>query len=188
MICGLFLVSAEAIFANPGQLFAERKAELVRQYDTNKDGRLDVRERLAMREAIIAGKVKGEGRNRGRGMIPPEIIEAFDKNKDGSLDEKEQQEMNSEMGRRFGGLMQRYDQNKDGELKAEEVAALRKDSREGDLEGLDALVARFLLMQFGGGGANSKDEKSGWSRFDRDGDGLASAEELEAIRKQQQQP
>lgn len=175
--------------ADPGELFAKRKAEIVSKYDVNHDGRLDAKERLAMRTAIIKEKTDGkEGSRRGKGMIPPELIEAFDQNKDGSLDEAEQQKMNIEVGQRFGDMVKKYDKDGDGELKGEEVSGLREASQSGNLKGLDAFVARFLMMRFGGDGKGGKDDEGDWSQFDRDGDGLASADELEAMRNQKMKP
>ena len=119
-------------------------------------------------------------------MIPPELIEAFDQNKDGSLDEAEQQKMNVEVGQRFGDMVKKYDKDGDGELKGEELSGLREASQSGTLKGVDAIVARFLMMRFGSAGKGGKDDEGEWSQFDRDGDGLASADELEAMRKQKQ--
>jgi hypothetical protein len=105
MGCALAFLGSGLLLADPGELFAKRKAEIVNKYDDNDDGRLDEKERLAMRKAIIKDKANGKGGGRrGRGMIPTELIEAFDKNKDGALDESEQQKMNVEVGQRFAEM------------------------------------------------------------------------------------
>lgn len=177
------------LLADPGELFAKRKAEIMKKYDVNHDGRLDVRERLVMREEILKEKKEGKGDSgRGRGMIPPELIEAFDKNKDGDLDEAEQKEMNADIRKRFGDMVENYDQNSDGELKGQELSGLREASKKGTLKGLDAFVARFLLMGNGRGEGGEENDDGDLSRFDRDGDGLASVDELEAIRNQEPKP
>ncbi|MDC0325619.1 hypothetical protein OAM01_02565 [bacterium] len=183
--CVVAWLACEFGFADPGKLFAARKAELVSKYDANGDGRLDVQERGAMRQEVIKSKQskKGEGFRR---MMPPELLEAFDKDKDGEMNEAEQQVMNVELGKRFGSLVKTYDKNKDGELKGEELTALREASQSGTLKGLDTFLARMLMMQSGQGRRGSEEEAS-WDRFDRDGDGLASAEELKAIRNQEKQ-
>lgn len=187
MSCVLGCLICESGFADPGKLFADRKAKLVGKYDANGDGRLDAQERAAMRLEVINAKQSQKGGGFRR-MIPPELIEAFDKDKDGEVGEAEQQVMNVELGKRFGSLMQQYDKDKDGELKGEELTALREASQSGTLKGLDAFLVRMMMMQSGRERGSSDEDETSLSRFDRGGDGLASAEELKAIRNQEKQP
>jgi Ca2+-binding EF-hand superfamily protein len=85
-------------------------------------------------------------------------------------------------------MVRKYDKDGDGELKGEELSGLKEVSQAGTLKGLDAFVARFLVMQFGRAGSGEEDENGDWSQFDRDNDGLASADELAVMRHQKQKP
>lgn len=58
--------------------FKERRAKMMEQFDTNKDGKLDPQEQAAMRAAM---------------PFPPQILERFDTNKDGKLDDQEKAAM-----------------------------------------------------------------------------------------------
>ena len=187
MSCMLTCWIFSSLHADPGKLFQELKAELVSKFDANGDGRLDAQERLKMRTETIKGKAKQKG-GRSRGMIPPELLEAFDKDKDGEIGDEERQTMDKDLGGRFAKMMQTYDKNGDGNLKGEEVSRLKDAAQNGHLTGLDAFVSKWLLMQFRSMGNGSEEESGDKFKFDRDGDGLASADELEAIRNQKKKP
>ena len=170
--------------ADPGSLFAERKAALVAKFDANGDGRLNVEERLAMRADRL--KPKDKQRSRGR-FMPPELLEAFDKNKDGEIDGDEGAEMDREMQRRFQKLVKTYDLNGDGELnQKEEIIALQNAVKEGRHDSLDSLLTGFLfggMRRSQGGDAG----ELGWKAFDKNHNGIAEAVELEAMRAHQKQ-
>ena len=167
--------------ADPGPLFAERKATLVAKFDANGDGRLNAEERLAMRADRLKPKDNEPSRSRG-GFMPPELLEAFDKNKNGEIDGEEGAELDREMQRRYLKLVETYDQNRDGELKQkEEIMALQKAVKEGAHDALDSMLAGFLFGQLRRSGEADSGEPE-WKAFDRNNNGIAEADELEAMR------
>lgn len=169
--------------ADPGPLFAERKAALVAEFDANGDGRLNAEERLAMRADRL--KPKRNERSRGRGgFMPPQLLEAFDKNNNGEIDEDERVEMDREMQGRFQKLVETYDQNGDGELNLkEEIMALQKAVKAGGHDALDTMLAGFLFGRMGRS-VDRDVEEPDWKKFDRNKNGIAEADELEAMRAQ----
>lgn len=171
--------------AAPGKAFQEVRAALVAEHDLDGNGRLDSAEREAMRQAAKR-RAQGQGRGRGRRGFrpPPEWIERYDTNGDGELDRGEQSAA-------FTGEQERmrkqYDSDGSGHLDPSEKSALKSDFEKGKFEGFD----RFIAMQVGGiqrgrrgrfGGGTSEGQAR-WLEFDRDGDGKASREELDLIRK-----
>jgi hypothetical protein len=170
--------------ADPGTLFAERKAALVAKFDANGDGRLDAEERLAMRADRLKPNNKGGSRGRG-GFMPPVLLEAFDENKNGEIDGNEGDEMDREMQRRFQKLVQTYDQNGDGELnQKEEIMALQKAVKDGGHDALDTMLAGFLFGRMGSQEDGKDNGKPNWKSYDRNNNGIAEADELEAMRAQ----
>ncbi len=185
LLAGWFLCCAGiAVQAEPGKAFDKIRAKLVAQYDANEDGRLDAAERETMRLAAKRGSEGNGGRRgrRGRWSPPAGWLERYDRNKDGELDRGEQSVA-------FAGeqdrIRQAFDTDGDGSLNAAEKGKLKEALDRGEFEGVD----RFIAMQVGGfedprrrgrGGRGGSGNE--WLKFDRDGDGLASREELEAIR------
>ncbi|MDP6634752.1 MAG: hypothetical protein QGG42_07635 [Phycisphaerae bacterium] len=99
-----------------------RKAEFMKKYDTNGDGR-------------ITGEEWKEAGPALREAIRKYTTDKFDKNKDGELDEGEKAAMQKEMERRRNEgrarmEMYRYDKNKDGKLDEAETAARDKGRAE----------------------------------------------------------
>src|SRR5437867_3032117 len=64
---------------------AERRAELMKKYDQDANGRLSAAERERMRKDWAASQLQGAGRNRGRFPVPPELLKEFDKDGNGEL-------------------------------------------------------------------------------------------------------
>gem|GEM_PF-6897022 len=181
---GVLLIGLQAhCIADPGTLFAERKAVLVARFDANGDGRLNSEERLSMRADHLKPKDNQGGRGRS-GFMPPELLEAFDKNKDGEIDGDEGAEMDREMQKRYQKLVKTYDQNGDGELnQKEEILALQKAVKEGSHDALDTMLAGFLSGRMRRS-SNTDSEEPRWKQFDRNKNGIAEADELEAMRTQ----
>lgn len=185
---GLFLVllAPSENWAEPGKAFESIREALLAKYDTDGNGRLDASEREAMRAATKQLGEQNQRRGGRRGWSPPaEWIERYDANGDGELDRSEQ-------GMAFAGeqerMRQNYDQNGNGTLDEEEKAKLRQDLEKGKFDGFDRFVAmqvgEFRQMgRRGRGRAGFSQSQRGWLDFDADGDGKASAEELQAIRE-----
>jgi len=75
----------------------EHRAETMKIYDENGDGKLDEIERAVLRDDVKAGKITQpprprqgrQGERRGLRTPPPEILAVYDANDDGKLDETE---------------------------------------------------------------------------------------------------
>ena len=127
------------------------RSEIIKQYDTDKDGKLSDKEQEAARTAMRAsfelrqydadknGKLDGNEiaeRDKGRAeratrdadreKTRKEMYAEFDKNKNGRIDENER----SGIGEWF--TKRRYDTNKDGKLDATETAARDKANAESE--------------------------------------------------------
>lgn len=98
-------------------------AAFMEKFDTNKDGRIDEKEKEAIRTAFDARKAE----------FQKKILEKYDANKDGQLDEQEKEAFKAAMEARkaefMKKIMEKYDANKDGQLDEQEKAAARADSR-----------------------------------------------------------
>jgi hypothetical protein len=190
-LCGVSLVWSieSALLADPGKGFQSIRAELIAKHDQDGDGRLNDSEREQMRvlaKRAASGGREGRGRGGRRGWQPPkEWLERYDSNGDGELSRQEQ-------GAAFEGEKQRmikkYDSDRSGDLGDSERKVLEKDFKGGAFQGFDQMIA----MQVGGferqqrrggrGGGGFSETQRQWLEFDKDGDGKASPEELEAIR------
>lgn len=163
---------------------AHRRAETLKKYDRDTNGRLSEAEREQMRKDWAAQMLSGAGRRRGGFPIPPELLQEFDKDRDGELGEKEEQQMRTTMQRRFEEVQKKYDADKSGELDPDELDKARADAEAGKLPG----VPRFFFMRPGPRGGRggrffgARSENEFLLKFDRDGDGRMSAEELAAAR------
>ncbi len=77
--------------------------EIVAQYDTNQDGKLDETERAALHADIEAGKItrpeggRGPGAGPRRQGPPPEVVAQYDTNQDGKLDETERAALHADI-------------------------------------------------------------------------------------------
>ena len=69
-----------------GDARAQRRAEILKKFDKNGDGKLDETERAAMR---AAAKEKAQARKAQLERRKAQLIKEFDKNGDGKLDESE---------------------------------------------------------------------------------------------------
>ncbi len=181
----LFLFVGGVGTADPGKTFLEVRAALVAKHDRNGDGQLDEEEREAMRAQAKQSRPQNS-RRRGGWNPPTEWLERYDADGDGELSRMEQ-------GAAFAGeqlrMTKKYDADKNGRLEASEKAAIKKDFESGAFDGFD----RFIAMQLGdiarperrgrrGQGGFSQAQQR-WLQFDADGDGKASAAELQAIRE-----
>jgi Ca2+-binding EF-hand superfamily protein len=93
---------------------ADRKAEMLKKFDTNGDGVLDASEKQAMR---VAMKEKREARK-------AEMLAKYDTNKDGKLDASERAVMRDDLAaKEFAKL----DKDGDGKLSLDEFKAARQE-------------------------------------------------------------
>jgi Ca2+-binding EF-hand superfamily protein len=89
------------------------------------------------------------------------------------------------MQRRFQKLVQTYDQNGDGELnQKEEIMALQKAVKDGGHDALDTMLAGFLFGRMESQEDGKDNGKPNWKAYDRNYNGIAEADELEAMRAQ----
>jgi EF hand len=96
--------------ANDDQAGGDRKAEMLKKFDTNHDGKLDDAERQAMHAAMQA---KWQARQQ-------ELLAKYDANRDGKLDDAEKQAMRHDLAaQRFAKL----DTDGDGKLSLAEFEA-----------------------------------------------------------------
>ena len=93
---------------------AERKAEMLKKFDTNGDGVLDASEKQAMR---VAMKEKREARK-------AEMLAKYDTNKDGKLDASERAVMKDDL---FTQRFAKLDKDGDGKLSLDEFKAGMKE-------------------------------------------------------------
>ncbi len=175
---------------------AERRAAVLKQFDRDSDGLLQVAEREAARKAWAA-RMLTQRRDRGMFQPPPEILAEFDANKDGELDDEEGRVAGETMGRRFEQMRKDYDKNTNGRLDQEEIDFAVADIDAGKLKGIPK-----MFVQFAGGGPGRRGGGPGGPRgrggpggpegdsdpaavvrsADRDGDGRLSAAELAGVR------
>ncbi len=176
-----FMVSFLALSQSESQReFEDRRSQLIAEFDANKDGRLDALERETMRLARQAKA--GERRGRSRERHPKELLAKYDKDKSGWIDGDEW----AVAGPTESGIIKKqYDADGNGELDGDEKEALMGAIKSGKLKGLYGGIAHHWLIRLPGRERGRKEGESGPSgllRYDTDGDGLASPEELAAIR------
>ncbi|CAM3132629.1 EF-hand domain-containing protein [Rariglobus hedericola] len=125
-----FLVSANA--AEPDSA-AARDAEIIKRYDTNKDGKLDEAEVAAVKETMLMESQENKEARRERLQERQKSwLEEFDTNKDGKLDEAEKAAMDTTMRARTEKrpqLLKRLDTDGDGKLSDAEWIAGREKIR-----------------------------------------------------------
>ena len=108
---------------------AARDAEIIKRYDTNKDGKLDESEIAAVKEqTLMAGQEKRAERRERVQERAGERIKEFDTNGDGKLDDAEKAAMETTVRARMEKrplVMKRLDTDADGKLSDAEWAAGR---------------------------------------------------------------
>lgn len=116
---------------------AERDAEIIKRYDTNKDGKLDEAEVAAVKEQMLMSQMeKREDRRDQVKERQAEWTKEFDKNADGKLDEAEKKTMETTLRARMEKnprMMKRLDTDGDGKLSDIEWTAAR-----------EKVIARFM--------------------------------------------
>ncbi|MDP6544110.1 MAG: hypothetical protein QGH60_08985 [Phycisphaerae bacterium] len=163
------------------------RPEIIKQYDKNKDGKLDEKEQEAAREAFRArmdlrrydtnrdGKLD-EKETAERDRRRKEFYDRFDKNKNGKIDEDERGAIGEYYRNR------RYDTNNDGKLDEKEIAARDKANAERE-QTRKEMYAKFDKNK---NGRIDEDERSGigdWfrmRRYDTNKDGKLDKEETAA--------
>lgn len=109
---------------------AARDAEIIKRYDTNKDGKLDETEVAAVKEQMLmANQEKREARLERVKDRQGEWIKEFDKDGDGKLNDEEKKTMETTVRARMEKnprMMERLDTDKDGKLSDAEWAAGRE--------------------------------------------------------------
>ena len=183
--------SAQIPFGPPLNLppVAERRAEVLKDFDKDGDGKLSIEERDLARQAW-AKQMLGK-REAGFFRPPPELMEEFDLNKDDEIDEEEGRKLQETLGRRFEKLNKDYDRNGNGRLDEEEIDAASKDIDEGKLKGIPKMFLQFSRggprgRQAGppkGQAAEDLDPVEILKAADKDGDGRLNAEELQRARE-----
>lgn len=143
LVAGLFAagaVQAQDAKQGKGRGGAQAREEMLKQYDANKDGKLDETERAKMVEDRIA-KIKA-------GEVAPFLLQRFDEDKDGKLSDAEKEKLIASLkSGGFGGgaggaggrggadfqkrLLDRFDANKDGKLDDAEKAKARESRPQG---------------------------------------------------------
>ena len=125
----------------------------LQRYDANKDGKLDEKETAARDK----GRAERETRRQEDEKRRKEFTERFDKNKNGRIDEDERAAVGEYFRNR--DALRRFDANKDGKLDEKETAARDKDNAE-----------------------REKRREETRKRFDKNGDGKLDETEERALR------
>jgi len=162
--------------AEDGALSQKRRAELVARYDRNADGRLDAAEREQMRLSLKEQRL----RNASGFTVPPEFLAKHDTNRDGQMSGDEWRvawEAETKI------LMETYDADKDGTLNKSEKQAMMADVRRGKITGIPAFFAERMAQDPVPAEPGYLEEQRRLLKFDANGDGLASEDELARIRE-----
>ncbi|MBT6919001.1 MAG: EF-hand domain-containing protein [Planctomycetaceae bacterium] len=128
---------------------AARKAEMMKKFDTNKNGTLDPEEKQKLR-AEMQNRRGGKDRKEWTPEQRTEMLKKFDKDGDGTLSDTEKATLRAEMQNRRGNtgrkqwtpeeraeMLKKFDKDGDGELNEDERKAARESMRasRGDREG-----------------------------------------------------
>lgn len=106
----------------------ERRAENIKRFDRNGDGKLDQDERAEARSTMKQERsAKAERRQN-------HLLKRYDKNGDGKLDDAERAAAFDDASSR-PRFIKRYDKDGDGKLSAEEKAAAKAALKDGVLDG-----------------------------------------------------
>lgn len=167
---------AQDMTATSAARAAKRAEELLKQFDKNRDGKLDDDERAEAKEHMMKEQVD---RQMARAAALPggleqfrvEAMQLFDRNRDGRLDDEERAAAKKFAVAREEGsggqdeLNKRFDKNGDGTLDAEERA--RVESFVSALRALGSVQTRFELLR----------------RFDVNGDGKVDDAEFPELER-----
>lgn len=143
----LFLAGAGAAVAedtgtttNPEPVREGRRAEIIKKFDRNGDGKLDETERAAAREAIRGNRKKGSHIQRAvmgkrdQAIRHGYIMGRFDTNRDGKLDDAEKSAVRAEAEQRMRSQMEKQlqrlktvDADGDGKISDGEWAVAREN-------------------------------------------------------------
>lgn len=177
-VLALFLVGLPLprLAAEDETIFQKRRTELVAKHDKNGDGRLDATEREQMRLALKEERLS----KKSSFKIPPEFLAQYDKNKNGEM-EGDEWKVAWEAETKI--LRETYDADKDGTLNKAEKEAMMADVGKGKITGIPAFFAGRMIHDPGSGKPEYLEEQQKLLKFDVNGDGLASAEELKRIRE-----
>ena len=120
---------------------AARKAEMMKKFDTNKNGTLDPEEKEKLKEGM-QNRRGGKDRKESTPEQRAEMLKKFDKDGDGTLSETEKATLRSEMQNRRGEpgrkqwtpeqpaeMLKNFDKDGDGELSEDERKEARKSIR-----------------------------------------------------------
>ena len=179
----LFLAAFPGSFlaAEHEHIFQKRRSELVTKHDKNGDGRLDAAEREQMRLRLKDERLVKKGSDF---KVPPEFLAQYDENKNGEMDGVEWKvawEAETKI------LKETYDANKDGTLNKAEGEAMMADVGKGKITGIPAFFAGRMIQEPGSSKPEYVEKQAELLKFDSNGDGIASLEELDRIRKSRQQ-
>ncbi len=187
VIIGVVVVSlgtSNVALGETADAFEERRKAVLAEFDRDGDGRLNATEREAAREGRkeqASGKGRGKGRKREEEPHPPELLAKYDKDKSGWIDGSEWDVAGPAESAK---IKKQFDADANDVLDGEEKQAMWGAIRSGKLKGLYAGIAHYFFLR-------EDERKKGSSfverqrrllKYDTDGDGLASREELAAIR------
>ncbi len=160
---------------DPPVSFAQRRAALLKEFDANHDGRLDDAEREKLRLAHQQTRLQ---RKPGY-TLPADFLAKYDASKDGEM---QPAEWKVAWDAETKILTETYDADKNGELGKTEKAAMLADVGKGKITGVPAFFAGRLAEDQSKGEPEYLEATKTHLKFDADGDGRASAEELARIR------
>ena len=183
--------TAASLFASattpsePGGIFQKKRTELIGKYDQNGDGRLNAKERETMRIEEKNQRIKPGG-SRKKDQRSKEFLAKYDSDKDGDINGEE---WGVAWRAETEQIYKNYDVNKNGELDDDERKKIKADVKAGKFKDERAFIARRAASE----GEEEEKEEGFISKqkklqvFDRNGDGIADADELKAVRKSRNQ-
>ena len=176
---------------HPGKSpFSDMRNKMLTRFDKNRDGFLSKTERETIR---LATKAEAQERSRHIGELreseqrkegdkeglPKRWLDLYDKNKNNRFDGNEWETARSAEIKR---VTARYDANKNGTLDDAEKKRIIGNLGRNNYNPYDAYIRRSIS---GLEDRKSEGQQSRWKRFDSDGDGKASRDELKAIREKE---
>ncbi len=181
-ILSLLALSATDLVAEGESEFEKRRQQVLEKYDANQDGRLDAEEREAVRQGRKEGLNKPSSRRRSRReeeKHPPELLALYDKDKSGWIDGDEWDVAGPAESAK---ILKQFDTDEDGALGEKEKETLWGAIRSEKLKGVYAGIAHYFFLREEEGEPSYVTRQKALLKYDADGDGLASREELLAIR------